>query len=60
MGLTFWKLSFSAFLIFILLKILTFTPFLGWFIMGVLALISFGSILLNINWGDKKTRQLSI
>jgi len=60
MGLTFWKLSFSAFLIFILLKILTFTPFLGWFIMGVLALISFGSILLNINWGAKKTRQLSI
>jgi hypothetical protein len=60
MDLTFWKLSFAALLIFILLKILTFTPFLGWFIMGVLALISFGSILLNINWRVKKTHVPSI
>jgi hypothetical protein len=48
--LRFWKLSFSAFGIFILLKILTLTPFFGWFIMAILALISFGSILLNVHW----------
>ncbi len=49
-NLTFWKLCLSAFGIFIILKILTLTPFLGWFLMIILALISFGSILLNVNW----------
>lgn len=52
--LTYWKLCFSALGIFILLKILTLTPFLGWLIMGVLVLISFGSILLNVNWRNAK------
>jgi hypothetical protein len=54
-GLNFWKLCFSAFGLFILLKILTLTPFFGWVLMVVLALTSFGSILLNINW--RRTRQ---
>ena len=49
-GLSFWKLCFSAFGIFVLLKILTLTPFLGLFLMVILALIAFGAILLNINW----------
>jgi hypothetical protein len=53
-NLRYWKLSFSALGIFILLKILTLTPFLGWFIMAILALISFGSILLNIHWRSTK------
>lgn len=53
----FWRIAFSAPGIFILLKILTFTPFLGWLIMMVLAFISFGSILLNINWRGKNSHQ---
>ncbi len=56
----FWKIVFSALAIFILLKILTYTPFLGWLIMGLLAFISFGSILLNVNWHGKISRQLTM
>jgi hypothetical protein len=52
-GLSFWKLCFSAFGIFVLLKILTLTPFFGFFLMVILALIAFGAILLNINWRRK-------
>jgi len=53
----FWKIVFSALGIFIILKILTFTPFLGWLIMVLLAFISFGSILLNVNWRGKNSNQ---
>jgi hypothetical protein len=54
----FWKISFSALGIFILLKILAFTPFLGWLIMGFLVLIAFGAILLNVNWRKKVNSSL--
>jgi cytoskeletal protein CcmA (bactofilin family) len=50
MQFNFWRISFSALGIFILLKILTFTPFLGWLVMVCLVLISFGAILINIHW----------
>ncbi|MDP4261385.1 MAG: hypothetical protein Q8941_02530 [Bacteroidota bacterium] len=49
-NLKFWKLVFSGLGIFVVLKILTFTPFLGWFIMGLLVFMAFGAILLNVNW----------
>ncbi len=48
-----WQLIFSAFGIFILLKIISLIPFAGWIIMALLVCISFGSILLNVQW---KTR----
>lgn len=56
--LGFWKLSFSALGMFVLLKILTLTPFLGWFVMAVLAFVSFGAILLNVQW--RSERQISL
>jgi len=55
----FWKIVFSALGIFILLKILTYTPFLGWLIMVLLAFISFGSILLNVNWSRRNSNQFA-
>ena len=54
----YWRMVFAALGIFILFKILTFTPFFGWFILAVLISIAFGSILLNINW-RRKTVQVS-
>jgi hypothetical protein len=56
----FWKIVFSAIGIFIILKILTFTPFLGWLIMVLLAFISFGSILSNVNWRGKNSNQPAV
>lgn len=50
---SYWQLVMSALALFILFKLLTFTPFLGWFIMMVLACIAFGALLLNINWHKK-------
>jgi hypothetical protein len=41
---------FAAFGVFVVLKLLTFTPFLGWFIYAVPACICFGAIILNIKW----------
>ena len=58
MNLKFWRLSFSALGIFVVLKILTFTPFFGFLLMVILALISFGSILLNVNWRHR-TKHIS-
>jgi len=46
----FWRLAFAAFGIFILLKLVSLTPVVGWLIMFLLACIAFGAILLNINW----------
>ncbi|MDR3714223.1 MAG: hypothetical protein P4L51_15505 [Puia sp.] len=40
----------KAFGIFILLRLILFTPFLGWFLFFLLVCISFGAILLNIKW----------
>ena len=41
-------------IIFVVLKLLTFMPFFGWFVMALLVCISFGAILLNINWKGKR------
>ena len=51
----YWKIVFTAFGIFILLKIISFTPFLGKTIWIVLACIAFGAIVQNIHWKGKKT-----
>ena len=49
-----WKIVLSAFGMFILLKIVTFTPFFGWLIMFAIACIAFGSILRNVNWRKRQ------
>jgi hypothetical protein len=49
----FWKLVFIALGIFMLLKIVTFTPFFGWLLLIVLVCIASGAILLSINWRRK-------
>jgi hypothetical protein len=48
--LNFWPMVFAAFGVFILLKLVSLTPFVGWLITGLLVCISFGSILLSIKW----------
>lgn len=47
---SYWRMVFFAFGIFIVFKLVSFTPFFGWFIFALLVCISFGSILLNVNW----------
>jgi len=47
---SYWQMTFSAFGIFVLIKLVSVTPFVGWLIMILLACISFGSILINVNW----------
>ncbi|HTM92434.1 MAG TPA: hypothetical protein VL095_08450 [Flavisolibacter sp.] len=49
----YWKIVLSAMGMFILLKLVSFTPFLGWLILLVIACIAFGSILRNIDWRRK-------
>jgi cytoskeletal protein CcmA (bactofilin family) len=51
-----WHIVFAAFGIFILLKLLTSAPFVGWLAMFLLTCISFGAILLNVNWKSYKSR----
>jgi len=51
---SFGQLTFGALGIFVVLKILTFTPLFGWLILGILICITFGSIILNINWRKKQ------
>lgn len=51
----YWHLSFSAFGLFIVFKLITLMPAIGWLIMLIFVFISFGSILLNINWKLKRT-----
>jgi hypothetical protein len=46
----YWRLVFIAFSIFIVFKIVSLTPFLGWFIFSLLVCIAFGSILQNVKW----------
>ncbi len=52
---SYWRMVFAAFGIFILLKLISLTPFAGWLIMIVLVCMAFGGILLNINWKRKAT-----
>jgi hypothetical protein len=46
----FWQVVLAGLALFILFKLITFTPFLGWFIMLVIACIALGSILRNVHW----------
>jgi hypothetical protein len=50
----FWRLVFTGFGLFVLLKLITFTPFVGWLIILLMVCMAFGAILLNINWRGKK------
>lgn len=49
-GWSYWRMVFVALGIFIVFKILSLTPFLGWFVFGLLVCIAFGAILLSVNW----------
>jgi hypothetical protein len=56
----FWHIAFAAFGIFIVLKLLYSVPFVGWLVMILLACISYGAILLNVNWKGYKTRAMTV
>jgi cytoskeletal protein CcmA (bactofilin family) len=51
----YWKITLSAMAMFILFKLISFTPFLGWLIMIVIACIAFGALIRNIDWKKKHT-----
>lgn len=53
------RITFTAFGIFIILKLATFTPFIGPLIMFLLVCMAFGGILLNIKWRRSKSPSLS-
>ncbi len=53
----FWRLVFTAFGIFIILKLASLTPIVGGLIMILLACTAFGGIVLNVNW---KRRQQEV
>ncbi|HET7898176.1 MAG TPA: hypothetical protein VFL47_10910 [Flavisolibacter sp.] len=46
----FWQIILASLAMFVLFKLVTFTPFLGWVIMIMIACISFGALVRNINW----------
>jgi len=46
----YWRLVFVAMGIFMVFKIVSLTPFLGWFIFALIVCTAFGSILLSVNW----------
>ena len=50
----FWQLVFTSFGIFIVLKILSLTPFFGWLVLALSVCMAFGAIILNIDWRRKK------
>lgn len=50
---SYWRMVLAALGIFVVLKILLATPFLGWLLLLVIVCISFGAILLSINWRKK-------
>ncbi len=47
---SYWRQVTVSLGIFIVIKILSLIPFLGWFVFGALVCIAFGSILLNVKW----------
>jgi hypothetical protein len=53
----FWHIAFAAFGIFIVLKLLYSVPLAGWLVMIALVSISYGAILLNVNWKGYKSEQ---
>ena len=56
----YWKLVFAALGIFVLLKLISLMPFLGWFIVLLAACMAFGAILQNINWKRKQQVELTV
>lgn len=46
----YWQTVWAAMAMFILFKLVTFTPFFGWLIMLALASIAFGAIFRNLYW----------
>jgi hypothetical protein len=50
----YWRLVFAALGCFVVLKILSMLPFLGWLIMLLTVCMAFGAILLNINWKRRR------
>jgi hypothetical protein len=50
----YWRLVSVAFGLFIVLKVLQAAPFVGWLLIFIMACISFGGILLNVNWHGKQ------
>jgi hypothetical protein len=54
----YWKIVFSAFGVFVLLKLTTMVPFAGWLIMILMACMAFGGIFLNVNW--KRNQRVGI
>ncbi|WP_018616423.1 hypothetical protein [Segetibacter koreensis] len=56
-----WKyrhLVFTAFGVFIVLKVVSYTPFFGPLVMLALVCTAFGAILLNINWKRKQQNNI--
>ena len=53
-----WHIALAAFGIFIVLKLLSSAPLVGWLAMILLTCSSFGAILLNVNWKSYKTRPM--
>jgi cytoskeletal protein CcmA (bactofilin family) len=53
------QLVLISIIIFVVLKLLTFMPFFGWFVMALLVCISFGAILLNVNWKGKRPQKVA-
>jgi hypothetical protein len=51
----YWRLAFTAFGIFIVLRLITLTPIAGWLVMILLCCAAFGSIVLAIHWRRDKT-----
>jgi len=56
---SYWKLVFAALGIFIVLKLISLMPFLGWLIGLLATCMAFGAILQNINWKRKQQVELT-
>ena len=55
-----WRISLTAFLAFILLKLVFMIPFAGWITMILMSCMAFGGILVNVNWKKKRSKLASI
>lgn len=49
----YWRIVLASLGIFIVLRLTTMIPFVGWLILILMACIAFGAILLNVNWKRK-------
>jgi hypothetical protein len=50
----YWRMVFVSLGTFIVFRLVSLTPFLGWFVFALLVCISFGAILQNVNWRSRK------